>query len=128
MNISRQTRSILVLGFFFLALAVMIGAFGAHGLKNLVTPEKLEIFETGVRYHFFHSFGLVIIAFFSQVFHQLQLKISIYSFILGIFLFSFNCYVYVLTSQKIFAMMMPIGGLLFMVGWLRLAWISLKLK
>lgn len=128
MLISRQTKSILTLGFFFLALAVTIGAFGAHGLKNLVTSEKLDIFETGVRYHFFHSLGLIIVAMYSQIFHQHQMKIPTYSFVAGIFLFSFNCYIYVLTAQKIFALMMPIGGLLFIVGWIFLAINALKLK
>jgi uncharacterized membrane protein YgdD (TMEM256/DUF423 family) len=128
MNTPRQIKATLALGFFFLAIAVTIGAFGAHGLRNLVTPEKLEIFETGVRYQFYHSMGLIIIGFFAQIFHRNDIKIPLYSFLLGIFLFSFNCYLYVLTSNKTFAMMMPVGGVSFIVGWVSLAWSAYKLK
>ena len=49
----------LILGSLFLFVAVAIGAFGAHGLKKIVEPKMLETFETGVRYHFYHSFGLI---------------------------------------------------------------------
>lgn len=111
-----------------LALAVLIGAFGAHGLKNIVTPEKLVTFETGVRYHFYHGFGLIIVAIAQQLFPAIRLQASFYAFLVGILLFSFNCYFYVLSGMKIFAMIVPVGGLLFVVGWILLAWKSLKLR
>ena len=52
-------RKILILGLFFSLLAVVLGAFGAHALKALVSQEKLQIFETGVRYQFMHAFALI---------------------------------------------------------------------
>jgi len=113
-------------GTIFLALAVMIGAFGAHGLKNFVTPEKLITFETGVRYHFYHGFTILILAAYDQLNPGRNLSLSLSSFIIGILLFSFNCYLYVLTDIKTFAMIVPVGGVLFIIGWLSFAKVTLK--
>jgi uncharacterized membrane protein YgdD (TMEM256/DUF423 family) len=117
-----------VVGALLLALAVLIGAFGAHGLKNLVEAEKLVTFETGVRYHFYHGFGILLIGFFSQLFPQAKMNISFFSFVVGILLFSFNCYFYVLTGIKVFAMIVPLGGVLFVLGWIMLMKEALKLR
>lgn len=114
-----------VLGCALLALAVLIGAFGAHGLKEIVPAEKLVTFETGVRYHFYHAFGIIVIGLLQQQFQALNLSNCLWSLILGILLFSFNCYFYVLTNMKIFALIVPLGGLLFILGWIML---SLKLS
>jgi uncharacterized membrane protein YgdD (TMEM256/DUF423 family) len=118
----------LVLGTASLALAVLIGAFGAHGLKSMVTPEKLVTFETGVRYQFYHGFGILIVAFFGQIFMGTKISQTINCFVVGTLLFSFNCYFYVLSEAKIFAMIVPIGGLMFVLGWILFLKESLKLK
>jgi uncharacterized membrane protein YgdD (TMEM256/DUF423 family) len=128
MTLHPQAKQQLFIATSVLALAVLIGAFGAHGLKNLVTPEKLVIFETGVRYHFYHGFGLLIAALSQQIFSGLNLKVSFYSFLVGILLFSFNCYFYVLSDMKVFAMIVPLGGVLFVIGWMNFAWKVLKLR
>lgn len=117
-----------ILGAITLALAVMIGAFGAHGLKNLVTPEKLVTFETGVRYHFYHGFGIIFLAVFAQLNPLVSIKKSLICFVVGILLFSFNCYFYVLSDVKVFAMIVPIGGLMFILGWIFLSFGALKLR
>ena len=118
MNLHPLAKKSLVIGTAMLALAVIIGAFGAHGLKNMVEAEKLVTFETGVRYHFYHGFGIILLALIQQNFQTLKLDISLWSFLLGTLLFSFNCYLYVLTGMKIFAMIVPIGGLMFLLGWI----------
>ena len=118
MNIHPLAKRSLIVGTALLALAVLIGAFGAHGLKNMVAAEKLVTFETGVRYHFYHGFGLILLALIQQSFQTLKLNISFWSFLLGTMLFSFNCYFYVLTAMKIFAIIVPVGGLLFLLGWI----------
>lgn len=128
MTLQPRVSHHLAIGFALLALAVLIGAFGAHGLKSMVTPEKLVTFETGVRYHFYHAFGLVIVALTQQVLPGIKFQASFYSFLVGILLFSFNCYFYVLSGMKVFAMIVPVGGLLFVVGWALLAWKALKLR
>lgn len=128
MILNLQAKRALLLGTILLALAVLIGAFGAHGLKNLVAPEKLVTFEVGVRYHFYHGFGLVLLGLFQQLFPETNIKVPLWSFVVGILLFSFNCYFYALSGIKIFGIIVPVGGVLFTVGWTTFALSVLKLK
>jgi len=86
----------------------------------------MEIFETGVRYHFYHGFALLMLGLYSLQFPSHKINLSFYAFSVGILLFSFNCYLYVLTQLKPLAMMMPIGGFLFILGWISFAWRILK--
>ena len=116
MTLNNSAKSSLLAGTGLLALAVIIGAFGAHGLKNFVTPEKLVTFETGVRYHFYHAFGLVLLGLY-QLHSKARLNLSHSAFSAGILLFSFNCYFYVLSDVKVFAMIVPVGGVMFIIGW-----------
>lgn len=117
-----------ILGTIILGLAVLIGAFGAHGLKSMVSPEKLITFETGVRYQFYHGFGILMLAAFHQLYGVKKMAMTLHSFLAGILLFSFNCYLYVLTDIKAFAMIVPVGGVLFILGWLLFFWSALKLR
>ncbi|MFY7993419.1 MAG: DUF423 domain-containing protein [Bacteriovoracaceae bacterium] len=128
MTLTRDSKHSLVLGSFLLGLAVMIGAFGAHGLKNLVEPRLLETFETGVRYHFYHGFGLLFLGLLQAMIPNLKTKVSTFAFVVGILLFSFNCYFYVISGTKIFAMIVPLGGVLFILGWMNLSWQLLRLR
>ena len=128
MMINSEAKKSLILGTAMLSLAVLIGAFGAHGLKNIVDSTKLATFETGVRYHFYHGLGLFILGLLQQNFQTLRLKVSSYAFLVGILLFSFNCYFYVLTGVKVFAMLVPVGGLLFVLGWVVILLKILKLR
>ncbi len=125
MTLSKEARPSLLAGTALLALGVIIGAFGAHGIKNMVTPEKLVTFETGVRYHFYHAFGLVLLGLY-QLHATSKLRVSHWAFIAGILLFSFNCYFYVLSDVKVFAMVVPLGGTLFIVGWVNFFWRILR--
>lgn len=128
MTLHPQAKKSLILGSALLALAVLIGAFGAHGLKNMVTPEKLVTFETGVRYHFYHAFGLLILGILQQQFQNMRSTVSHWALFIGVLLFSFDCYFYVLTDMKVFAMVVPLGGVLFVVGWIALMVQLLKLR
>jgi uncharacterized membrane protein YgdD (TMEM256/DUF423 family) len=118
----------LLLGTLLLALGVLIGAFGAHGLKTIVAAEKLVTFETGVRYHFYHALGLVFLGLFQQLNPSLSIKKPLIAFLAGIILFSFNCYLYVLTDIKTFALIVPLGGLSFVLGWIFFGTAILKLR
>ena len=128
MTIYPPAKKSLVIGTALLAIAVLIGAFGAHGLKNLVEADKLVTFETGVRYHFYHGFGIIILGLIQQNFQSLKLNVSLYAFFVGTLLFSFNCYFYVLSGMKIFAMIVPLGGLMFVLGWIVLMVKLIKLR
>ena len=126
--ISLSAKRSLLSGSLFLFLAVLIGAFGAHGLKKLVTPELLATFETGVRYHFYHAMGLLFLGLLELRLPEINLSKAASAFVVGILLFSFNCYFYVLTGTKIFAMIVPVGGTLFALGWFMLFWNLRKVK
>lgn len=121
-----HVRKYFFVGSLLLGLGVLIGAFGAHGLKSLVSPEKLITFETGVRYHFYHAFGILLLSFAKPVFPNLKTEFTFHAFLVGILLFSFNCYFYVISGLKFFAMIVPVGGTLMAIGWLVLAYRSLK--
>jgi uncharacterized membrane protein YgdD (TMEM256/DUF423 family) len=126
MKTSPITNKALFTGALLVGIAVLIGAFGAHGLKALVSPQKLETFETGVRYHFYHGLGLMVLGLFSALFPKAKTHLTYYAFMVGILLFSFNCYLYVLTDIKVFAIIVPVGGLLFVMGWFAFAWTIVK--
>ena len=101
----------------FLGMAVLFGAFGAHGLKEQVSAQGLETFRTGVSYQFYHGFAIMLCALLQQSFAGRNLKKSVLAFSFGIFFFSFNCYLYAILQIKLFALLVPIGGLAFIAGW-----------
>ena len=103
-------------------LAVVFGAFGAHGLKSRVTPEMLAVFETGVRYHFYHALGLIIIGVMGFHLPESQLQFPALLMSTGILIFSGTLYVLVLTGQKWLGAVTPIGGLMLIVSWLLLVY------
>jgi uncharacterized membrane protein YgdD (TMEM256/DUF423 family) len=119
-------RQALVSGSLLAALAVILGAFGAHALKALVTPEKLMVFETGVRYHFYHSLALLATGIIYSHFPAKQLRLATGLFITGIALFSGSLYAMVFVSISggslgPLGIITPIGGLFFIAAWIMLA-------
>jgi uncharacterized membrane protein YgdD (TMEM256/DUF423 family) len=113
-----KNNSLYFWGSLTLLLAVALGAFGAHGLKNMLEPKYLATFETGVRYQFYHGFALLFLALGASYFEDVKLyKIGKW-FLVGLLLFSLNCYLYAVTGIKAFAMIVPFGGLSFIIGWL----------
>ncbi|MFA5584400.1 MAG: DUF423 domain-containing protein [Bacteriovoracaceae bacterium] len=121
-------KSVIVLGAVLLALGVIIGAFGAHGLEKIVAAEKLATFETGVRYHFYHALALLMTGIIALIKPEFNARIPANFFLVGILLFSFNCYLYVVTGIKTFAMIVPVGGFCFIFGWVALALKARKLS
>lgn len=114
----------IVSGLFFACFAVIIGAFAAHGLKPLLSLKEINNFETGVKYQFYHSFALILVGFLS--FHipsqVSKFKWAGFCFFLGILLFSGS--LYLLSTQSIFNISIPLlgsitplGGVLLILGW-----------
>ena len=118
---NQQQKQILMIAALLIGLAVCLGAFGAHGLETMVAAKYLKTFNTGVKYQFYHGFALLFLALIPSHLPQLNISTVAVSFFIGILLFSFNCYLYALTQIKIFAMLVPIGGVLFIFGWFILA-------
>ena len=123
-----EARSALAVGVFFMFLGVLLGAFGAHALQKDVDPTVLPVWETGVRYQLFHGVALLALAALAQS-TELPLKLSRRLLVVGTILFSFNCYSYTVTGLKFFAMIIPVGGTMLLVGWgLLLSVVLLKTK
>jgi uncharacterized membrane protein YgdD (TMEM256/DUF423 family) len=126
-------KSYLITASLLAALAVILGAFGAHGLKLIVPPETVTTFETGVRYHFYHSFALLATGILFDKGRKSWMKFAGISFVLGILLFSGS--LYLLTIIKAtdtvglskLGIITPFGGLFFVAGWIALA-IALSLS
>jgi uncharacterized membrane protein YgdD (TMEM256/DUF423 family) len=93
--------------------AVAIGAFGAHGLREQLTPEMLDVFKTGVLYQFIHTIVLLILSLTNFI----KTKIASIYFLAGIILFSFSLYIYATSEVKFFAIITPVGGVCFLLGW-----------
>ncbi len=104
-----------------LALGVVIGAFGAHGLKSRVSPDLLQVYKTGVEYHFYHALGLLLIGVLSVSMPSGYLNWAALFLFAGILIFSGSLYVLTLTGIKWIGAITPIGGLSFIVGWILLA-------
>lgn len=98
-------------------LAVILGAFGAHGLEQLVDAKMLQRFHTGVEYQFYHALALLAISILYKSIRNKYIVFAGYAFLLGMILFSGSLYLYVLTGIKGIAMITPIGGLSFIIGW-----------
>lgn len=106
-----------VLGF----IAIVLGAFGAHGLKELITPEAQNTFETGVRYQMYHAILLLFVGS-SSLFSEKTMKILYYLLVVGILFFSGSIYGLATNSLtsfnfKTIGFITPIGGLLFILAW-----------
>jgi uncharacterized membrane protein YgdD (TMEM256/DUF423 family) len=112
-----------VLGAILGGLAVASGAFGAHGLKNIVTSDRLETFETAVRYQTYHAFALIAVAWaLARWPNQVSLlNTSGWLFLAGIILFSGSLYLLVLSGVKWLGAITPFGGVAFVAGWICLA-------
>ena len=116
----------IVIGSLMIALTVMVGAFGAHGLKNNFSIDSIKTFEKGVQYQAYHSLGLIIIGLLGFNFPHHLLWIPAMLFIFGIILFSGSLYVLVLSNMKWFGVLTPFGGILFVLGWIVLSWIIFR--
>jgi len=121
-------RKILIFGLAFAALSVLLGAFGAHALKSMVSGEKLQIFETGVRYQFMHAMALITLAIYCNqrnlsVNEQKRIAWAAHFFIAGTLLFSGSLYILTLIATTdhplipFIGPITPLGGLCFILGW-----------
>lgn len=112
----------LIIGSVAMALAVGLGAFGAHGLRNVLTEEMLNVFETGIRYHFYHAIGLLIVGFIAHYLpDSVLLQWSGWLMVTGILIFSGSLYLLSTTDLRWLGAITPIGGLCFMASWILLA-------
>ncbi len=108
-------------------LAVALGAFGAHGLKNRLSAEMMAVYETAVQYHFYHTFALLAVGLLLQFGVQhAGLRAAAWLFTLGMVLFSGSLYALALSGVKVLGAITPLGGLMFLIAWACLAVAALR--
>ncbi len=129
-----MNRKFLIAGAFFGLLAVILGAFAAHGLKNLISEQSINSFETGVRFQMYHAFLFLILGVI-KINSEKALKWIFYLLMLGVILFSGSIYLLAMNALTSFdftaiALLTPLGGTLLIVVWgiLLLNFIKLKNK
>ena len=119
-------KNIVITAALLAALTIMVGAFGAHGLKELISEKSLVSFETGVRYQMYHVIVMLVLGLSTGILPKTQKWVFCF-FIIGILFFSGSIYLLALNEflpfdAKWIAFTTPIGGFLLIIGWLRLAY------
>lgn len=115
-------KTFLLLGAVNTFVCIALGAFGAHGLKNILTSDMLAIYHTGVQYHFYHSLGLLFVGLILLHYSRSRLiELSGWLMLLGILLFSVSLYLMSLIEVRALGMVTPLGGVSFLAAWAILA-------
>jgi uncharacterized membrane protein YgdD (TMEM256/DUF423 family) len=126
-----MNKQIILTASFFGVIAVVLGAFGAHGLEGKISDYHIDTWKTANQYHFYHTFALLFLATFSRAKSQ-SIRVSFIFFTIGIFLFSGSLYLLSvrellgIESVSILGPITPLGGLCFIVGWIGLFIAALK--
>lgn len=120
-------KNLISLAAFFAGTAVILGAFGAHALKEKLSIQQLQVFETGVKYQFYHAFALLALGILADKFNAPALNYSAWFFVAGILLFSGSLYLLstidingMTAIKSILGPITPLGGLSFILGWISL--------
>ena len=115
-------RTFLWIGALAAFIGVAFGAFGAHGLRGRLSPESLNVFETGVRYQMYHAFAIFVVAIALTRFGGWSVRAAGWLFTLGIIVFSGSLYALALSGQRWLGAVTPLGGAAFIAGWIVLAY------
>lgn len=120
-EINITAKLFLLLGSANALLAVMLGAFGAHALKSRLDETMLNVYQTGVQYHFYHALGLILVGIIAlNIPLNIWIKNSGWMMFFGIVLFSGSLYLLSILNLRWLGMITPLGGLLFILAWLSL--------
>lgn len=125
--VDNNVKLFLTIGCIMMALAIAIGAFGAHGLKSIVEANLLKTYNTGVEYHFYNTLGLFAACF--VMFLKPKSKkavVASWLILIGTIIFSFSLYFLVILNIPVLGAITPIGGTLLIVAWILLALAILK--
>lgn len=120
-------RTFVALGSINAALAVILGAFGAHALRARLSPEMLAVYHTASQYHFYHALGMLLVGVLAtQMRNSGQLQLAGYLMLAGIVLFSGSLYVLAISGVTWLGAITPLGGVSFIAAWVILAWAALR--
>jgi len=116
-----MNKTILIAGLLFGIVAIILGAFGAHGLRKVLSPEELNTFETGVKYQIYHALFLILLSTITIASEGTK-RIVFYLIVAGVVLFSFSIYLLATNTLTAFdfrkiGIITPIGGTLLIAGW-----------
>lgn len=115
-------RRVLAAAGFLLAIATVLGALGAHALKSHWAAERLDVYDTAVRYQFYHSLGLLGVGLALKFFDVGALRAAALLIVVGIILFSGSLYALTLGAPRVIGAVTPVGGLALIAGWIEFAY------
>jgi len=110
----------LIIGSIYCFLTVILGAFGAHALKDSLDEYEKSIYDKAVLYQMFHGISILIVSIINNLFNEIDFSLVVWLFTFGILIFSGSLYILAITKAKWLGMITPIGGFLFIFGWLAL--------
>jgi len=116
------------IGAMFMALAVMLGAFGAHGLKDRLSEYSMSVYEKAVFYHFIHALGLLLVALLAKagVIGDVGANRVGWLLLIGIVIFSGSLYALAISGVRVLGAITPLGGIAFIAAWLLLAYNAIR--
>ena len=117
LRLASLAKPYLVIGAALAGLAVVLGAFGAHGLKSVLSTQQLNTFEIGVRYQMYHSIALLLLPALSAYVSSKWVNRAAFCFVTGTVLFSGSLYALAISGIKWFGPVTPLGGVFFIAGW-----------
>lgn len=117
-----------LIGSVFMALAVALGAFGAHGLKDRLSEYSMSVYEKAVFYHFVHALGILTVALLAKSGGVSASGANRVGWLLsiGIVVFSGSLYALAISGVRILGAITPLGGIAFIAAWLMLAWEAVR--
>lgn len=114
-----MSKLFLISGSIIAGLGVAIGAFGAHAMKAILEANgRLETFETGVKYQFYHAIALILLGIIMQKFDDRLFTWAGYSYIIGILIFSGSLFILSLSGVGKWGAVTPLGGVALILGWI----------
>lgn len=119
MTLKKQSKNFFAIASFFMALSIALGAFGAHGLKSIVSADMLKVYNTGIQYQFYNTIALMALSIMINFKENIKkLIISAWLIIIGFLIFSVSLYLLVVLNMPILGAITPIGGTLLIIAWL----------
>lgn len=121
-----KANVIISIGSLNAALAIILGAFAAHGLKGQLDAYSLDVFKTAVDFHFWQSIGIMLVGLLTKIYADRNFNPAMWAMLSGIVLFCGSLYLLSITGLKWLGAVTPFGGVLFIFAWSWLSWKLIK--
>ena len=117
LKMSAEAKTGVFLGALYLFIGILLGAFGAHGLKDVLGEYQMGILQTGVKYQLIHGVALLILGVLYSLYQNSLFYVAIICIAIGVFFFSFSLYALAFTGLSLLGIVTPIGGVFMILGW-----------